>query len=371
MASILGERRRDPATGGPAVSLIGFFPPVLTGQAVANEAIARALEEGGVRVERLPVDGRSSGAGGASRFARAAAYLRAYLRLARSGPADGCVYISLEANAGKALSLPTILLAHLSRRGLVIHHHAYSYIRHPTLLGRLVAYSAKGAVHVFQCARMADDFHRAYGPPARTLTLDNSFMVTDGGVVARSPSPALRLGFMGAVTEDKGVFRALELARELVARGRRAELHVAGAADEAVRSRLAQEARAAGVPLRLHGVVDVAGKRAFFEQVDVFAFPSTYRNETQGIVNLEALCAGRPIVAIGQCCVAETILPLGGVVINEPLAFIDNAAAAVEKWLASEATWMSASQDARRQFERECDRSREQLGVLCECISKA
>jgi glycosyltransferase involved in cell wall biosynthesis len=173
---------------------------------------------------------------------------------------------------------------------------------------------------------------------------------------------------MGAVTEEKGVFRALSVAKELMARGRPTEVHVAGPADDLVRSRLEREAQAAGVPLHLHGVVDAAGKGSFFAQIDVFAFPSTYRNETQGIVNLEALCAGRPIVAMGQCCVGETILPFGGVVISEPATFVRAAAAAIERWLRSEVTWACASQDARRQFEQNRNRSREQLGILCECI---
>jgi hypothetical protein len=69
------------------------------------------------------------------------------------------------------------------------------------------------------------------------------------------------------------------------------------------------------------GAIHGASKLKFFADINVFLFPSLYRNETQGIVNLEALAADLPVVAYGQCCIPSDLNDPSCAVLNPNLNF--------------------------------------------------
>lgn len=58
------------------------------------------------------------------------------------------------------------------------------------------------------------------------------------------------------------------------------------------------------------GPVSAASKQDFFDGIDVFLFPSRYRNETEPLVVLEAMAQGVPVVASALGCIPE-MLPHG------------------------------------------------------------
>lgn len=74
-----------------------------------------------------------------------------------------------------------------------------------------------------------------------------------------------------------------------------------GPAREAVKTRASQ----AGVDARFLGFLDRAELPEFYSALDVFAFPSPV--ETQGLVALEAIACGTPVVAVASGALVDTI----------------------------------------------------------------
>lgn len=63
-----------------------------------------------------------------------------------------------------------------------------------------------------------------------------------------------------------------------------------------LRERLAREAVASGVSDKVTFLIDVKDVRPFYQAADVFVLPSIARSEAFGIVQLEAMACGKPVV---------------------------------------------------------------------------
>ena len=68
---------------------------------------------------------------------------------------------------------------------------------------------------------------------------------------------------------------------------------------------LERRARELGVDARFTGFVDRDDLPAFYSTLDVFVFPSPV--ETQGLVALESIACGTPVVAPDRGALAETV----------------------------------------------------------------
>ncbi|RAK52632.1 hypothetical protein DJ018_10535 [Phenylobacterium deserti] len=275
------------------------------------------------------------------------------------------VYFSLESNAGKALALPLLLLCRMRGLRVFVHHHGYSYVRKHDNLIPLIIRAVPDAVHIFQCEKMAIEFDGRYSRRAPApLTLTNAFLVAQPRPQPRSLDDAsIRLGFMsGSHPVEKGLFRALTVAGS-TARHHPTTFEVAGPLDDATSKELSKVAHELNVELVLWGAVRES-KAAFFSQLDYLLFPSTYRNETQGIVNLEALSYGTPVLGIDQCCVRETIEPFGGAVFESEAEFLARAPATILSTVESTTAQQRSRTNATKQFSSQFDKSTNELAAL-------
>jgi glycosyltransferase involved in cell wall biosynthesis len=111
---------------------------------------------------------------------------------------------------------------------------------------------------------------------------------------------APRILFVGMLCESKGVLDLLAACGRLRKRGLRFSLDVMGRFE---RPEFERRARALAAELGLEGNVSWLGalsgaeKAAAFAAADLFCFPTYYECETFGIVVLEAMCFGLPVVA--------------------------------------------------------------------------
>lgn len=106
--------------------------------------------------------------------------------------------------------------------------------------------------------------------------------------------------FVGAVRESKGVLDLLEAARALKERGLPCEVQLMGGfADSEFERRAVDRVRALGIEddVVFLGVRTASEKDETFSRADVFCFPTRYEAETFGIVVIEAMRAGLPVVA--------------------------------------------------------------------------
>jgi glycosyltransferase involved in cell wall biosynthesis len=107
-----------------------------------------------------------------------------------------------------------------------------------------------------------------------------------------------RLLYLGRVVEQKGVITAIEALAQLPAE---ATLAIVGSGDAAYRSALERRASALGVAARVTFAppVDRDGTVSAYQAADVVLHPVRW-GEPWGLVPLEAMAAGRPVVATGQ-----------------------------------------------------------------------
>lgn len=116
----------------------------------------------------------------------------------------------------------------------------------------------------------------------------------------RAGAGAPKVLFVGAIREGKGVLVLLEAARILRSRGHDFSLELVGdmeseGFEKAAREKILRDGTSDAV--RFAGVLIGESKHEAYRQADVFCFPSHYEAETFGIVLLEAMSFGLPVVA--------------------------------------------------------------------------
>ncbi|MEZ5841291.1 MAG: glycosyltransferase [Hyphomicrobiales bacterium] len=323
-----GERR--PAVGRPVI-FVGPLPPPAHGQAVSTSGLADRLAAAGLALAVFNVNGPSGPLGFLRRALRHASALPRIL----AGP-DGALYLSLNANAGMALTALLAAAGRLRRRPVVIHHHTYGHIARPRrLMALLAAAAGSRALHLTICPAMSAALGAAYPAVRRTGALSNVGIVADDLLALQRPvraGPPV-LGHMSNLTETKGIGRVVETFRAARKAGLAARLVVAGPfAEPFARTMVEAAAAEFGPDFDYRGPVYGPGKAQFFADIDVFLFPSLYDNETQGIVNLEALAAGVPVLAHGLCCIPGDVGGSGGLVVPPDADFAEAAGVWLARW---------------------------------------
>jgi glycosyltransferase involved in cell wall biosynthesis len=145
-----------------------------------------------------------------------------------------------------------------------------------------------------------------------------------GKAKTREGLETVRFLFLGHLIESKGVFVAIEatrMANDKLLRSNapwRTHLVLAGSfasAEDKARVLVATEkANTAfgheGPCIKLAGFLDYGQKKSALEEADCLVFPTFYEGETQGLVLLEAMSAGLPLITTSWRGVAE-VLPEG------------------------------------------------------------
>jgi len=104
----------------------------------------------------------------------------------------------------------------------------------------------------------------------------------------RAKDGVLRLGVVGRVKDElKGIKYAIRAMNLLQQKGIRTEIHITGNPED-------NSLNVPGIVYR--GWFDHDKLHEFYESIDIFIIPSIWQ-EPFGIVSLEAMCSGRPVVA--------------------------------------------------------------------------
>lgn len=287
---------------------IGPLPPPVHGQAIATRTVQEQLLTAGLQIETLNLGVESRGSAAALMVRRGWAQLRAIMACITGRQPS--VYISVGANRGMYLTALMALAARATGKTVVLHHHTYAHIgQEVPRMKILLALAGKAAWHITICPAMSAQLKKVYPQVLKTLEFSNIGSVDTGLLtLAREDRTEVTLGFMSNLTAEKGVHHAIAAFREALAAGHAQRLVLAGPCnDEASRQAVEAALEEMGDRLVYLGPVYGHEKVSFFEMIDIFLFPSTYANETQGIVNLEALAAGLPIVAFGLCCIPSDL----------------------------------------------------------------
>ena len=296
----------------PALIVIGPVPPPVHGQAVCTAAILEEVARQGTPFLSINT---SEGVGG--KINRIKAHIAAFDAI-KSNSAK-TVYLSVNARWGMVLTV--FLTSAAKRRGMqvILHHHFYGYIpKAHKMMRKLIAVAGPDALHVTNCTAMSKEMQATYPE------LKNLIGYSNIGVVSSDlkPSPsrpleddsALSLGHLSNLTESKGIGTVIDTFRKLAEIFPNLKLHIAGPchdrfATEAIKS-ICDEM---GERVIYHGPVYGEDKQRFFNKIDIFVYPT--KVDTQGIVNLEALACGKPVVATAFCCIPDDIGINGGMAV--------------------------------------------------------
>jgi glycosyltransferase involved in cell wall biosynthesis len=321
--------------GSNTLTFIGALPPPVTGMTAMSQVVVSALREGGP-VHVLNWSRGKHLSGWRWKAARIWGACRAFITVL-FGPrkARSVVYYPLSSGWGQLYDIAILSAARLRGYRIAVHHHVYSYIDRRNwriaILNRIVG---AGGVHVVHCAQMKDDFLETYPTTAEFLVLPPTVTSKDADVLPRKKHDEFTLGFMSNLTLEKGLDIALATFTRLAEQGHDVALILAGPCHRPIERRMIDEmVRMWPDRVQYRGAVYDEDKSRFFSDIDVFLFPTRYKNESWGIVLTESLAASCPVIACRRGCVPWIVRDGCGIVVDDVSDFVRDASQAIAAWI--------------------------------------
>lgn len=318
--------------GGFIPVLIGPLSGPVHGVFIINNALHAAMVQHGLSPMTIDLSPGLRSRGPAYHLVRMARTVAGVLRVLGAALAGKRLraVMHLDGGAGLIYNIVLTLALRATGQAVLFYHHSSSYVLATNVWMRILLKLAGRAPQVFCSPQMAQLFLDRYGVQATAVIINNAAWISPP---PKTPAPAgdgrLRLGFLGALSLEKGLGRAVETLRVLRGRGVAAELALAGAPhDPAMHKTIDAAAQEFGPALRVCGVVQGPDKARFLAGLDYCLFPSLYPHETQSLVVPEALSYGAPVIACDHRFVAE-VVGQGGFLVSPA----DDYAAAAANWI--------------------------------------
>lgn len=367
-----------PGTTKRGLLMVGAFPPPVRGMPVVNASVRAQLRRMGVCPLVVNLSARGLERSMSARLARLPAVLSGLWRVASvHGRRVGMVYMSVSGGVGQVYEILFLLLARLYGMRPFLHHHSFAYLNERSwLTGWLVRVAGQKAVHITQSQGMAERLRNRYGAQVVVAISNAVFLVEEEGTVTVR-SKLRTAGFFSNISSEKGVFEFLDLFAAARDKGLGIQGRLAGPFQDIGTERRVMERLAMLPNVEYVGPKSGADKDEFFAGIDVLIFPSRYENETEGIVNHEAMSRGIPVIAYGRGCIPEILGSDCGKVIAPESAFVGEAIMQLETWLRDPNAFHAASQAAVQRFSQTYaqneGRWKELLNELtkCACLSRA
>lgn len=316
----------------PVYHSVGFFPPPWCGVSFVNDSVRRHAEKNGLKASVFNTAGRGLDPSFFTRLTRLRSVLQSLIAFVFRRNRSSSVYIS--SSGGYAIIYETAFscLARMSGAKQVIHHHSYRYINQwfwpMALLQKLAGHDAW---HVLLSESMAARFASQYGP-TQSICLTNSVFLEDKSASCPKRRKAqFTIGLLSNLSTDKGVADFLNVAALARTAGQRWHFRLAGpfATPECEIFCRSTADHIGGVEIA--GPLLDGAKRAFYESLDAFLFPTRYINEAEPLVVLEALNYGVPVIAFGRGAIPE-ILGRCGTVVPPSADFVPTAYRQLLEW---------------------------------------
>lgn len=217
-------------------------------------------------------------------------------------------YFVPSAHSGLIFNLLLAPFLRFAFKRVWLHHHVSRYFQKSDWrLYLFLRVLGSKASHITLSDEMSADLHRLYGA-SESISISNAGFLQDL-LPGEENSPQLQtVGFIGNVSEEKGIFKFIEVIKSLEKLGLEVQALIAGPCDT---SEVSQEIKAfvERSPNTRHylGLVSGDAKAKFFQDTDLILFPSTYANEAQPMVIFEALAHGIPVLATTAGYIAEQL----------------------------------------------------------------
>lgn len=341
------------------VLVVGHLPPPLHGMSLATSRFADVLARR-TQVLRLATSADRHGRSLRHHVVRLSRTLAIATRIAGAGRGDR-LYAGCDAGAGILYVSIVMAVARARRMPRFLHHHSYAYVtRRSGLMALLVRVAGSATVHVFSCDRQGDAFAGRYPGARHRRTVPVTFALDEpsGPSTLRclTASKPLVLGHFGNLSMAKGVGTAVATLDACLAEGIDAVLHLGGPlVDPDAVVAVAGAVERVGPRLVQHGPLLGRDKDAYLAGLDVFLFPSRYRNESFGLVVAEAMAAATPVIAHVAGCLDAAWVGGAGLVVGHDADYVAVAVRQIQAWVddpqAHEAAGRTAFQRAHAGWE--------------------
>lgn len=337
----------------PDLCIVGPMPPPMHGVSTINQAMLEFAEAKGM----APICFNTAPAslsrslrvrlGRISRVIRAITGVKLYAKQTRR-----TVYLSL--SGGLGLIWEAILALQARRHGarVVVHHHSFRYLDEPYWPMKLLVWAAgSGTLHITLGRMMAERLKQFYPSVGQVLILSNAGFVSGAGGNRAEVREPKKVGFLSNLSAAKGLDDFLALAESSSTHGMPWRFIMAGPfeSDASMERYLPRIQELSNLEYR--GPLYTEAKGEFFREIDVFAFPTHYKNEAEPLVVLEALSHGDPVIAFGRGCIAEMLGERGGQVIPVGTGYVGFALKILEAWHAEGDGFRRRCAHARQRFE--------------------
>lgn len=348
------------------VLFIGLFPPPVNGQRIITLCMFERLDAIAT-VARHNVD-RFRQFGPFSKLLSALAACGTLLRARFKGFSS--LYLAPHSGAGLIFSCMIALASRCAGYTVAVHYHSYRNMgRFSWLMATFLAICGPRAMHIVLAPPMARDLRRLYRSVRHVTVISNTTFVEPRAVTRTFGGRRLRIGHLSNLSRQKGIGMVLDCLRALRAQQVDVELWLAGPSEDAATSALVARAQAEfGERLNYLGRLGALDVRRFYDNIDVFLFPSSYEHEAEPLVIVDAASAGVPVIATDRGCIGYLLGSSAGLALS-PAEFIEQAVAQIARWAEDPAQLAAASERARARFIELHEQSQRQLDLLLSAIT--
>jgi glycosyltransferase involved in cell wall biosynthesis len=330
---------------------VGLFPPPVDGQRLMTQSVYERICERVPEVVRYDVDHSFHWLN--RQLAKLVAAASTSISLMRDR-AKGYSVLYLAPHSGGLLLLSCLIALVARGCGFALAAHYHSYLnmsRRSRLMAAFIAICGPRALHIVLAPPMAHDLQRYYPAVKRVAVLSNcGFIDPHSSNERRVDGRRLRLGHLSNLSAEKGLGAVLDCVHELRRKGVGVELLLAGPPESQEADQMIKSAQTElGDSLRYLGRLEPDEVRRFYQDIDIFLFPTTYRHEAEPLVIIDAIASGVPVIATNRGCIDYLLQSSGGHVIALE-DYVIKAAEHIALWAKAPDQLAEASRHSRERF---------------------
>ena len=243
-----------------------------------------------------------------SKIARFFSFMRIFINLIFKVRSIGAAYIQENAGLGKLYDLCFLTFFLMHHKKCFYHNHTYKKINNYDILTKIIqTLSRFGIKNIFQSKVETNRFISLYGH-LDYIIISNSVFLEKNKINLKPniKNKKINFGFLSNLNRAKGLDKYINIARKALNDKKNWDFFLAGPITESKDFYLEQIKSLKNI--KYNGPINkIIKKNIFYQNIDFFVFLSTYKNESEALVMLEAISNGCIPIVFDQGTVAELV----------------------------------------------------------------